>query len=271
VDWNALQAAGIRVLHVPLNDDFQQQLFASKETHDAINHVDRIASSGQNILVSCAQGKSRSVSLVMAYLITKRGMTYDQALSTLRSQRPIVCPNSSFEYQLRNLERSQQMNQHHHHPHHGNGQGHGPVNHPQYPHGTGAAVPYTGYPPQAGFAYQPKPQPQPQGYPQGYPQGPQGYPVQRQQKPVQKPAPAHYPPSKLQQQPQPQPQPQPQRYSSATQYQAAQPPTFYGMPNQGYPVPNQGYPGPNPGYPSPNQGFGWPQNGLRALSPPVRF
>lgn len=49
-----------------------------------------------NILVHCYQGKSRSVAVVMAYLIRTFNYTVDQSLSLIKSVRPIAQPNSGF-------------------------------------------------------------------------------------------------------------------------------------------------------------------------------
>lgn len=55
---------------------------------------------GETVFVHCRQGKSRSVTLVMAFLIGCRGMTVAQALQTCQSGRVIANPNPSFMRQL---------------------------------------------------------------------------------------------------------------------------------------------------------------------------
>jgi hypothetical protein len=54
--------------------------------------------------VNCAMGKSRSVSLVMAYFIKCCGFSYEEALRLCKSRRSISQPNNNFERQLRALE-----------------------------------------------------------------------------------------------------------------------------------------------------------------------
>lgn len=49
-------------------------------------------------------GVSRSVTLVLAYLIKKKGMRYDDAYSMVKSKRRIIHPNSGFIDQLRKYE-----------------------------------------------------------------------------------------------------------------------------------------------------------------------
>jgi protein-tyrosine phosphatase len=41
-------------------------------------------------MVHCLAGVSRSVCLVMAYLIQHRGLTYDEAYTLIKSKREIV-------------------------------------------------------------------------------------------------------------------------------------------------------------------------------------
>jgi protein-tyrosine phosphatase len=58
-------------------------------------------------LVHCAMGISRSVSMVIAYLIRKRKMTLEQALQFVRSKRSIIRPNVGFMEQLKAFEEEQ--------------------------------------------------------------------------------------------------------------------------------------------------------------------
>ncbi|KAG6850795.1 hypothetical protein H0H93_008833 [Arthromyces matolae] len=52
------------------------------------------------VLVHCAQGISRSATVVIAYLIASSGMGMDEALDFTREKRSIVCPNIGFRKQL---------------------------------------------------------------------------------------------------------------------------------------------------------------------------
>ena len=63
--------------------------------------IEAALESGGAILVHCAGGKSRSPSLIMAYLMQKKGFTYDEALYRLHKQRSVVALNKGFEAQLR--------------------------------------------------------------------------------------------------------------------------------------------------------------------------
>jgi len=62
-------------------------------------------SRGENVLVHCQQGISRSASIVIAYLMREHKLSYDDALQLLKSKRSCVKPNSSFEKTLREWQK----------------------------------------------------------------------------------------------------------------------------------------------------------------------
>lgn len=47
-----------------------------------------------------------SVTVVVAYLMKKHGMSVSEALKHVKSKRPIASPNSGFMLQLQNFEKS---------------------------------------------------------------------------------------------------------------------------------------------------------------------
>uniref|UniRef100_A0A0B7BPM4 Protein-serine/threonine phosphatase n=1 Tax=Arion vulgaris TaxID=1028688 RepID=A0A0B7BPM4_9EUPU len=69
----------------------------------AINFIDEARTSDGCVLVHCNAGISRSAAIVMAYLITKEGLSVNDAFSLLRSKWPVTCPNPGFLIQLQNL------------------------------------------------------------------------------------------------------------------------------------------------------------------------
>ncbi|XP_010532706.1 PREDICTED: dual specificity protein phosphatase 1 isoform X2 [Tarenaya hassleriana] len=60
---------------------------------------------GGGVLVHCFVGRSRSVTVVVAYLMKKHGMTLSQALQHVKSKRPVASPNAGFIKQLEELEK----------------------------------------------------------------------------------------------------------------------------------------------------------------------
>ncbi len=53
----------------------------------------------------CVAGVSRSATVVVGYLMCKRGWGFQRALSAVLDARPWVSPNLGFRAQLRELER----------------------------------------------------------------------------------------------------------------------------------------------------------------------
>eukprot|EP00698_Gefionella_okellyi_P002967 TRINITY_DN12806_c0_g1_i1.p1 TRINITY_DN12806_c0_g1~~TRINITY_DN12806_c0_g1_i1.p1 ORF type:complete len:284 (+),score=46.97 TRINITY_DN12806_c0_g1_i1:148-999(+) len=79
-----------------VHQDIQQHFNATNEWLDAI--LDDKDAGG--VLVHCMQGKSRSASVVAAYLMHKNGWSADEALEYVKKARPIVNPNTFFRQQL---------------------------------------------------------------------------------------------------------------------------------------------------------------------------
>ena len=64
-------------------------------------------------LVMCAKGASRSVSVIIGYLLSRhsnRFKTFDDALKHVRTVRPMACPNIGFSLALRQFERELHQN-----------------------------------------------------------------------------------------------------------------------------------------------------------------
>eukprot|EP00462_Mataza_sp_D1_P004949 CAMPEP_0175109362 /NCGR_PEP_ID=MMETSP0086_2-20121207/13297_1 /TAXON_ID=136419 /ORGANISM="Unknown Unknown, Strain D1" /LENGTH=303 /DNA_ID=CAMNT_0016386969 /DNA_START=79 /DNA_END=991 /DNA_ORIENTATION=- len=86
-------------LNLDLADVESQDILSSFEASYAFfYHVRR---QGGKVLCHCVQGKSRSISLAMAYLIRAHQMTVQAALEHCRSRRAVVhTPNKGFMLQL---------------------------------------------------------------------------------------------------------------------------------------------------------------------------
>lgn len=83
------------------DDEDTQQL---SELHDALAFLTEALLSGGVVLVHCTAGRSRSAAVVVAFFIARLGMSYDEALATVKQARPWVAPNAGFERQLREFE-----------------------------------------------------------------------------------------------------------------------------------------------------------------------
>ena len=59
---------------------------------------------GRLLLINCAQGKSRSGTMAVAYVMAKLKLSVDQALALVKERRPLVEPNPAFIRALREFE-----------------------------------------------------------------------------------------------------------------------------------------------------------------------
>mmetsp|Transcript_10738 Transcript_10738/g.18799 ORF Transcript_10738/g.18799 Transcript_10738/m.18799 type:complete len:196 (+) Transcript_10738:2-589(+) len=72
--------------------------------NDSHRFIHEALQAGQGVLVHCAFGASRSATIVISYLMRTKGWTVRQALTFLKSRRPIVSPNPGFMSQLKKYE-----------------------------------------------------------------------------------------------------------------------------------------------------------------------
>jgi protein-tyrosine phosphatase len=98
--------------HFPDNEEtnfepFLKDIFSFIETslqgECRVCHVTSL-SGGQHVLVHCSGGVSRSPSVVMAFLIACRDMTYEEAFRLVKEKRRGIKPGLGFVEQLRQLE-----------------------------------------------------------------------------------------------------------------------------------------------------------------------
>ena len=105
----------LSVMSVPPNYDNKEDGFNHKKIEiDDMNHQNIIQYFGEclnfikgdeKILVHCAAGASRSATIVIAYLMWKNKMKFDDALQLVQKLRPIVWPNEGFKDQLKLFEK----------------------------------------------------------------------------------------------------------------------------------------------------------------------
>ncbi|XP_028328115.1 dual specificity protein phosphatase 22-B isoform X2 [Gouania willdenowi] len=62
---------------------------------------------GEGCLVHCLAGVSRSVTLVVAYIMTVAGLSWQEALAAVKVARPCAGPNLGFQQQLQEFETTQ--------------------------------------------------------------------------------------------------------------------------------------------------------------------
>jgi len=77
---------------------------------EAIEFVESSLRDGRNVVVHCMQGKSRSVTVILAYLTALRHCaSIHAALEFTKDKRPMAEPNEGFLAQLREFEKSQEL------------------------------------------------------------------------------------------------------------------------------------------------------------------
>jgi len=89
--------------HLQWDDQLNQDLYSDLEP--AIKWIKQGMDQGKKILIHCAQGISRSVSLIIAYLIKYNQWTYEKSLKSIKRYQPMAKPNESFRRQLLKFEK----------------------------------------------------------------------------------------------------------------------------------------------------------------------
>lgn len=110
-DHNKLLKAGIKsypffLKRIPNQNEDSNVNSSDTETEaNELNYLFKsIEPESGAILVHCMQGRSRSGSIVIAYIMWSQKMTYDQAYQYVKLRRSIVQPNATFEKELRQYE-----------------------------------------------------------------------------------------------------------------------------------------------------------------------
>lgn len=91
--------AGINILHIPVQDRSSTNL--GQYFPLVYQFIEFHRKQGHGVLVHCAAGKSRSVTLTASYLMRKYHMSAENALSQLQTIRSCVGPNRGFRAQLK--------------------------------------------------------------------------------------------------------------------------------------------------------------------------
>jgi len=99
----------LTVMRLGWADEITTKLYREKpwdQLEQSIHFIHQYRVAGKNVVVHCAQGKSRSATVVIAYLMVVKNLTYLDALKIVQQKRPIALPNQGFEGQLKEFEKS---------------------------------------------------------------------------------------------------------------------------------------------------------------------
>lgn len=93
--------------HVKANDIPSYNL--ARHFHEGADFIKNAIEEGGSVLIHCAAGISRSVSLTLAYFIKHEGMSLQSAYSLVKSKRFIANPNPGFMQQLMRFQNTIQL------------------------------------------------------------------------------------------------------------------------------------------------------------------
>lgn len=99
---NHFENDGLKYLQIPVRDHWNQNL--AEHFPEAIDFIDEARSSKSGILVHCHGGVSRSVTVTVAYLMQKRGLSLNDAYDFVKQRKTNIAPNVNFLDQLQEFE-----------------------------------------------------------------------------------------------------------------------------------------------------------------------
>ena len=96
-------AKGISYNVIHLDDNEKSVSDLIEILPETLSYIHDQLSSGKNLLIHCFAGQSRSITIVIAYLIKHKGMSLDEALTFVKNKRSVSRPNEAFLDVLKKL------------------------------------------------------------------------------------------------------------------------------------------------------------------------
>jgi protein-tyrosine phosphatase len=87
---------------IEIDDSLEQNL--SNYIREALDFIFESQKKNSKILIHCVSGISRSASIVIAYIMDKYKMNYDDAFVYVKTKRPSIRPNTNFIEQLNKFQ-----------------------------------------------------------------------------------------------------------------------------------------------------------------------
>ena len=100
------QERGLKYLHVSIEDTPSARI--SQQFSRCIRFIHEVLTGGGVLLVHCHAGISRSATIIIAYLMKVKRMSYPEAVGCVYRSRPIIKPNIGFVQQLQDFAASLQ-------------------------------------------------------------------------------------------------------------------------------------------------------------------
>ena len=92
----------IEVSYFPMYDTEDYNI--EKVLQDLMSYMHIILSNGGRLYIHCAMGISRSATIVIAYLMTHKNMSFDEAYAYVKERRSWIRPNNRFMADLKALK-----------------------------------------------------------------------------------------------------------------------------------------------------------------------
>jgi len=87
----------VRIMDLP-------QTYLTRYFPECFQFINEAISSGGRVLVHCMAGVSRSAAVVIGYMMTKQGMSFEEAYEYVKDKRPVMRPNDGFMEQLKQFD-----------------------------------------------------------------------------------------------------------------------------------------------------------------------
>jgi atypical dual specificity phosphatase len=98
----------IKFKHINIGDKLSTNI--SDYFTECIEFIKQAHEKGDTVYVHCAMGISRSVSIVIAYIMEEKNMKFEEAFSYVKTCRPQAEPNMAFTCQLMQFEKQLKLN-----------------------------------------------------------------------------------------------------------------------------------------------------------------
>ncbi|XP_026169593.1 dual specificity phosphatase 28 [Mastacembelus armatus] len=95
-------SSGIKKLQIPVYDDPNEDLYSHFDR--CVDAIHKEAKRGGRSVVYCKNGRSRSATVCIAYLMKHHKLTLTDSLQKVKAARPVIEPNPGFMCQLQRYE-----------------------------------------------------------------------------------------------------------------------------------------------------------------------